>query len=220
MSKKSINKLERRYGGKKLSKFIYIFTEGKETEPNYFKSKKKEIEAEIRRKNIRIEIKGIGYNTLSLVDFALEFIEREKIKIDDSKNSDECWVVFDKDDFEQHFDNAINKAEANNLRVAYSNECFEVWYLLHFSFFQSAISRNFYEEKLTDNLRKFTNNKKIEYRKNSEDIYSIIKNKEKDAIRNAKKLLGSYKNEKSFSKKNPSTTVYLLVENLNRLKKE
>ena len=220
MSKNSKHRFNRKYDARKPYKFIYIFTEGERTEPNYFRSKKKEIAAEIRRKNIKIEIKGRGYNTLSLVDFALEFIEREKIKIDDSKNTDECWVVFDKDNFKQHFDNAINKAKTNNLKVAYSNECFEVWYLLHFSFFQSAISRNFYKQKLTDNLRESTNNKKIEYRKNSENIYSIIKNKEKDAIRNAKKLLDSYKNEKSFLKKNPSTTVYLLVENLNRLKEE
>lgn len=220
MSKKSKYKLERRYGGKKQYKFIYIFTEGEKTEVNYFESKATEIKTEIRRQrrweDIKIEIIGTGRNTLDLVGHVLNFIEEENIKT----SSDECWVVFDRDDFDKDFDNAINKAKANNLKVAYSNECFEVWYLLHFSFFQSAISRNLYKQKLTDNLREFTNNKKIEYRKNSEDIYSIIKSKEKDAIRNAKKLLNMHKNEKSFSKKNPSTTVYLLVEDLNKLKRE
>ena len=218
MSKKSTNKFERKYGGKKLYKFIYIFTEGEETEVNYFESKKKEIEGEIRRKNIKIEIKGKGYNTLSLINFTLGFIKKENIKINDSKNSDECWVVFDKDDFNKDFDNAINKAEANNLKVAYSNECFELWFLLHFSFYNVASGGKDYNSKLTDNLRKFTGDKKIKYEKNLENIYSLIKGKEGDAIRNAKKLLNMHKDEKSFLKKNPSTTVYLLVENLNKLK--
>lgn len=43
-------KFKRKYDTRLEYRFIYIFTEGKKTEPNYFESKKKEIEAEIRRK--------------------------------------------------------------------------------------------------------------------------------------------------------------------------
>ncbi|MCK5460350.1 RloB domain-containing protein [Candidatus Parcubacteria bacterium] len=220
MSKKLECKLNRKYDTRKQYKFIYIFTEGEKTEVNYFESKKKEIETEIRRQNIKIKIAGTGYNTLKLVNFAIEFIKERNIKIDNSENSDECWVVFDKDNFDQHFDNAIIKAGVNNLEVAYSNECFEIWFLLHFIPLSSAISRKDYILKLTDNLKKLTGNSKIRYSKISKDMYLLLKDTEKDAIRNAKKLLNMHKNEKSFSKKNPSTTVYLLVENLNKLKKE
>jgi len=197
------------------SKKIFIFTEGEKTEPNYFKSKKSEIESEIRRSGIEIKIKGIAHNTLSLVNFVLDYISRENIKIDDSTDSDECWVVFDKDDFDRHFDNAINKAETNNLKVAYSNEAFELWFLLHFNLHTSAIGRNDYIEKLDKEIKKISGKK---YKKNLENIYSLIKNKEKDAIRNAKKILIIHKEEKSFLKKNPSTTVHLLIESLNKLK--
>lgn len=150
----------------------------------------------------------------------LKFIKEKNIKIDNSKNSDVCWVVFDKDDFNKNFDKAINEAEAKNLKVAYSNECFELWFLLHFDLITSAIDRTNYDTKLSVNLRKLTKNSKTKYSKISKDMYSLLKHKEKDAIRNAKKLLDIHKNEKSFLKKNPSTTVHLLVENLNRLKKE
>ena len=70
-------RFQRKLGKRKQYKFIYIFAEGKTTEPIYFEFKKKEIEKEIRRKDIKIEIntghyKG-GYNTISLVNYVLDF---------------------------------------------------------------------------------------------------------------------------------------------------
>lgn len=209
-------KFERKYNQRKQYSFIYIFTEGEKTEPIYFGFKKKEIESEIRRKNIKVEINGKGFNTISLVDFALNFIKKEKIDL----KIDECWVVFDKDDFDKDFDNAINKAIKNKLKVAYSNEAFELWFLLHFSFMNSAIGRKDYNKKITENFRNLTGNKKYKYDK-VESVQSLIekiKNKESEAIQNAKKLLKQYEDENSFVKKNPSTTVHLLVEKLNKLK--
>ncbi len=215
MSKNKNNKLKRDYDIRKPFKFIYIFTEGEKTEVNYFKSKRKEIEAEIRRKNIKIEIKGTGYNTLSIVEYALDFIARENIKINDSADSDECWVVFDKDSFDKDFDNAINKAEANNIGVAYSNESFELWFLLHFNLLSSALNRKLIEEKLDNIFQKKYNEK---YEKNKDNMYLLIKTLEETAIKNAKELLNIHECEKSYLKKNPSTTVHLLVECLNKLK--
>ncbi len=193
---------------RKQCSFIYIFTEGEKTEPIYFKSKK----SEIRRNDIKIKIKGNGYNTLSLVDFALDFLARECVDL----KIDECWVVFDKDDF----DNAINKAMKNKLKVAYSNEAFELWFLLHFNFMCSSIRRKDYNKKITENFRKLTGDKKYKYDKVKGvcPLIEVIKSKEMDAIRNAKTLLKQFKDEKSFLKKNPSTTVHLLVERLNKLK--
>lgn len=202
-------RFKRNTSKRKQYSFIYIFTEGEKTEPIYFKSKKREI----RRNDIKIEIKGTACNTLSLVDYTLNFIEKENIDL----TTDECWVVFDKDDFNKDFDNAINKAELKGLKVAYSNEAFELWFLLHFSFMDSAISRKDYNKKITENYTKLTGDKKYKYSKTT-DIYSLIKDKELDAIRNAKKLLKKYEGEKSFLKKNPSTTVHSLVEKLNKLK--
>ena len=214
MNKNSKYKLCRKYGGQKQYKFIYIFTEGEKTEVNYLESKKKEIEKETRKKQIQIKITGTAYNTLSLVKYALDFIKRENIETE----INECWVVFDKDNFNKDFNIAIDKALANNLKVAYSNECFELWFLLHFIPLTSAISGTDYISKLSIHLRKLTGNPKIKYSKTSTDIYSLIKSREKDAIRDAKKLLKIHKNEKSFLKKNPSTTVHLLVEDLNKIK--
>jgi len=212
MNNKRID-LTRKYQTRKPYKTIYIFTEGEKTEVNYFHEKRKEIEKIIRRKNIRIEIEGKGFNTESLVDYAIEYIEQNRLD-----DTDECWVVFDKDDFNKTFNSAIIKAEKNNLKVAYSNESFELWFLLHFCYLNTAITRKDYISKLTPYLRGITGDSKMTYEKNAINIYSIIKKNEENAIKYAKKLLKEYSQERSYMKKNPSTTVYLLVESLNHLK--
>ena len=192
--------------------FIYIFTEGKETEPLYFKFKK----SEIRSNDIKIEIKGKGYNTASLVDFALDFIKNENIDL----AKDECWVVFDKDDFNKDFNSAIEKAESNGLKAAYSNEAFELWFLLHFDLMSSAIGRKTYNRKITEKYRKLTGDKKYKYDKveSVKPLIEAIKKWEPKAINFAKQLLQQHKKEKSYLKKNPSTTVHILVERINKLK--
>lgn len=213
-------RFKRKQNKRKQYSFIYIFAEGKKTEPIYFEFKKQEVEEQIRKKLIKIEInkkyKG-GYNTISLVDFVLEFIKKEEINL----SEDECWVVFDKDDFDENFDNAINKAEAKGLKVAYSNEAFELWFLLHFNFINSAIGRKDYNSKIKENYIKETSDIKYRYDKSSGvlPLINLIRGREKDAVRNSKKLLKGFKDEVSFIKKNPSTTVHLLVERLNKLKK-
>jgi len=198
-------------------KIIYIFTEGEKTEPIYFKFKKKEI----RRNNIKIIInektkeKRRGRPTINLVNFVLNFVEIKNINLE----NDECWVVFDKDDF-KNFNDAIIKAESNNLKVAYSNECFELWFLLHFNYMSSAIGRSDYNKKITENYRNLTGDKEYKYNKNKGlfSLIEIIKDRELEAIKNAKNLLLEFKDEESFLKKDPSTTVHLLVEELNKLK--
>ena len=104
--------------------------------------------------------------------------------------------------------------------MAYSNEAFELWFLLHFIFINSTIARKDYNKKITENFRKLTGNKKYKYDKveSVQLLIEKIKNKESEAIKNAKKLLKQYGDENSFLKKNPSTTVHLLVEKLNKLK--
>jgi len=187
-------------------KKIYIFSDGEKTETIYFKAKRDEVNNRLRRKDV--VIKGTGYNTLSLVDFVLN----ENVDL----IFDECWVVFDKDDHEEDFDEAIKKAKAKNLNVAYSNECFELWFLLHFIPLVSAISRKDYNRKINENLNKIIKNPSLKYKKTF-NIYPYIKEKEKYAIKNAENLLREYKGE-TFFKQNPSTTVHLLVESLNSLK--
>ncbi len=51
---------------------------------------------------------------------------------------DEVWCVFDVDDFE--LTAAVPLAVGNDIRLAVSNPCFEVWLLLHFQACTAAMT--------------------------------------------------------------------------------
>ena len=192
LKKRGIIKRKEPY--KTIKQTFLIVCEGKCTEPNYFES--------FRLSSAKIKIKGIGYNTLSLV--------KETIKLKKQKEYDQVWSVFDRDSFPAHnFNNAFELAKKHKIKVAYSNEAFELWYLLHFHYYDSGISREKYKEKLTKLL-------KHKYEKNSTTIYDEVFDNQNDAIRNAIKLLKNYDEKFNPEKANPSTTVHLLVEELNK----
>ncbi|WP_420265441.1 RloB family protein [Candidatus Magnetominusculus dajiuhuensis] len=199
---------------------ILIVCEGEKTEPNYFKKFKGDLY------NKMIEIEGPGMVTKSLVNYVLDnYYIYTKPDDNDVRGFDVIWVVFDRDSNPpQDFNEAIRLAESNKIHVAYSNEAFELWYLLHFNYHDSAMSRKLYEGKLTDNIIKLTGDNEYKYEKNSEDMYDKLKEKHNTAIKNAKRLLDHYKdndpNGLNPGKNNPSTTVHLLVEELNTYKKQ
>lgn len=81
---------------------------------------------------------------------------------------------------------------------------------MHFAYYDSASSRNQYYPK----LRRFLGKR---YDKNDPNIYDMIKIRQDDAIRNAIRLIDSYSKNYHPEKSNPSTTVHLLVLELNKL---
>lgn len=194
---------------KKLRQHILIICEGEKTEPNYFKS----IENKLPRGIVKLDIYGEGKNTLSLVSDVIDKVEEVKnhAKRDDYiRPYDQAWVVFDRDSFNpDQFDNAISKAKANDIKVAYSNEAFELWYILHFEYLNAGITRNQYKGKLTYHLG-------AKYEKNSEDMYKKLKDlgDQDAATKNAIKLLELHNNI-APSLQNPSTRVHELVIILN-----
>jgi hypothetical protein len=165
-----------------------IVCEGKKTEPQYFER--------FRVPGLVIRVEGVGMNTLRLVE--------EAIKKSNEDEYDQVWCVFDKDDFPiQNFENAIQHARQNNLQVAYSNQAFELWYVLHFEYLNSAIDRSAYMEKLTQYLG-------YEYKKNDPRIYEALKCRMETAIKNAERLMQQY-HPPQPGRDDPSTTVHLLV---------
>lgn len=208
---------------------ILVVCEGKETEPNYFKWWNKELENIKRKVNLdmmaqinvvpvyMIEVKGEGKNTESLVEQAIKYRKQADIKGFDYFK---VWCVFDRDSFKpEQYNTAIEKARAENIEVAYTNEAFELWYLLHFNYVDTGVSREQYKEKLTNCLYGKKSDKK--YKKNDPQMYETLLNHpnadQQQAIQHAKKLLKCYKGQTNYADHNPSTTVHELVEFLNDL---
>lgn len=215
------NKKKREIESKELAPYRYLLVcEGEKTEPLYFEAFKTLINRRyndtIKINRYSIDILGTGRNTEDLVKYTEEAIERE---LNQGKLPyGNVWVIFDKDDFRKdQFNNAIFKAENNGYNVAWSNECIELWFVLHFEYLNTAILRTQYIEKLNVYFEALSLGK---YQKNMNNIYEIINtNGTVDfAIANAKRLEEINKGSEAADKV-PCTTVYKLVEELNSILK-
>jgi len=175
-----------------------IVCEGEKTEYYYFKGFRNVTS------NV-IHVTGLGKNPYKIVKVVLQ-LRKQALK--EGKPYDKAWCVFDKDEVpNEDFNRALSTAAKEDVMVAYSNEAFELWFLLHFNLVNTGISRTQYSEKLSRLLH-------IPYEKNLENMYEILTEKRlKTAILNAGQLLAKYKNPDP-AKDNPSTTVHLLVKDL------
>ena len=203
------------------SKEIYflIFCEGEKTEPNYFKSFKTNVNSYVHS----LDVFGEGSNTKDLVKKTIKFRDKS------SQIYDSVWAVFDKDNFSSNnFNGAIELAKKNNINVGWTNEAFELWYLLHFQYRNTSMDRNEYKQALEREVnaaiekKSITKNyKKFKYKKNSLEMYAILEKygNQPQAIKNAEKLILTHSCT-NYSIHNPCTKIHLLVQELNGTSKE
>ena len=204
------------YRTQQIRKRYLLVCEGEKTEPFYFKGLERYL-----KPGIAIIAIGKGRNTLTLVDQA---IAEQKRLSDRGEGPDEVWVVMDRDSFPAaNFDNAIHKCEAysfttpdkekKNFKCAWSNESFELWYLLHFDNQVASIGRRAINKRISSLFG-------IKYDKAEEHIYEVLQEKggnEQMASRRAEALLNQA--IQPFSKANPATRVFELIKELNKFKK-
>jgi hypothetical protein len=175
-----------------------IVCQGMKTEPLYFEG--------FRTKKQIIVIESYSRDPRRLVEKALELQQKAE---QNEEPFDQVWCVFDRDEFpRENFTGALKNANDVGVQVAYSNEAFELWYLLHFEYFHTAITRQQYIDKLDTLLG-------IPYKKNNPGMFDLLFNRQPRALANAARLLGSYQPVRPYDD-NPSTTVHLLVEQLLR----
>ena len=137
--------LERGKPTKKGKPTILIVCEGENTEPSYFDQFKLSLAT--------IKTVGKGFNTVSLVKQAIELSKKGKYE--------KVWCVFDADPKpdnpkqSQNFNAAIGMATTNGFGVAYSNQAFEYWLILHFEDHQGGLmNRDDYEKKINSYINK------------------------------------------------------------------
>lgn len=216
---------------KRIYKKIFIFSEGKNTEVEYFEAIGNEIAQKIRQL-YRIKfietVGGLG-NTKSIISTIIDLVkesEQNKPNILRDKGyekDDQIWAVFDKDEFpDKDYNDAIELAQKNGIKVAYSNECFELWFLLHFEDYSAGGTRWDYYRKLSDDkmLGKLVSNKYDPNGKKKgvgKKIYETI-NKNYDVAKSrAEKLVKKLENNPRYSDKKPFTNVYELVESIRNI---
>ena len=188
---------------------ILIVCERERTEPSYFRR--------FRLVWATIKVAGEGRNTVSSVKRALALAR--------DASYDQVWCVFDKDQFpDPHFNGAIRLAEENGLHVAYSNQAFEYWLILHFLDHQGgALARKEYHRILRDQLK----NVDVSYdgkgsKLITDALFSLLDGVDPStnekrvvlAIRRAKGLLEKVHTGANPARQESSTTVFRLVEEL------
>ena len=186
-----------------------IVTEGTDTEPSYFDAIRNKINLHFHDR-IALDVHGEGDNTVNLFERAKDRVARSAVIYR------HVWVVYDTDDFPaDNVDRVLDlcehaSTEETEFHALWSNQCIELWFLLHFSFMHSDLHRHEYWPKLTECL---TSIGAGEYRKNREDMFYLLQPRMEDVIRNAK-ALARLNADKKPSQSAPGTTVYLLIEKL------
>lgn len=148
----------------------YIFCEGQATEPKYFNGFKRYIEDNpIYRDMVLIEIEGCQTETMRVIGKAEEYVLKNRI------TKGQIWCVYDKDNFPSDDVNGVvqranilNQKNPNiQYHAAWSNECIEFWFMLHFAYYTSDNHRSEYKKFLNDKFQELGIGK---YEKNMDDI--------------------------------------------------
>lgn len=200
-------RLERAAPTREIKPTILIVCEGENTEPSYFN--------QFKLTSATIKAIGNGSNTISLVHEAADL----KAK----KTYEQVWCVFDKDTFPaENFNNAIIMAEARGMNVAYSNQAFEYWLILHFEDHQGAsMNRAEYNETINEYLQEY----EVTYdgegsKKVSEDFFEVLCGESDDGHRRIDSAIARAKrNYNKWDHHSPAleestTTVFKLVEEI------
>jgi hypothetical protein len=114
-------------------KTLLVFCEGERTEPEYLAALRREPAVrEVAAVDIRIDLDSAGFSPLGLVRRAIT--ARTKA-IDEDGEIDEFWCVFDVEWPTNHagLKDAVRLARDNEIKLAVSNPCFELWLALHFA---------------------------------------------------------------------------------------
>ena len=209
-------KKKRRQEYLELKKYrYYIFCEGEQTEPQYFAGFKKLIEENpIYRDMVLIEIEPCAAETMRVIGMAEKYVKKNNIK------KGQIWCVYDKDSFPaSDFNGVVSRADNLNqenpelqYHIAWSNECIEFWFLLHFAYYTANNHRTEYISFLNDKFQSLGLGK---YQKNMKNIFEILKEKGEPnlAIRYARRIIENGIG-KTPSEIAPGTKVYALVEEL------
>ncbi|MFF1696529.1 RloB family protein [Streptomyces sp. NPDC058257] len=118
---------------------VFIFTEGKVTEPSYLDILKDHGVPHADKVPVEMHIANrkadSGRKPLDLVEQAIKLKREEDRKAKRAKLDDdfwpEVWCLFDHDNY-KYIRDALEQAKTAGIGVAFSHPCFEVWRLAHY----------------------------------------------------------------------------------------
>lgn len=192
--------LRRRRPVRQTNPRILIVCEGSRTEPGYFNDLRR-----AERRQVELEIVPAG-SPKAVVECAVEMQReaRRQAKKDPFLGYDQVWCVFDIDEHPLVPD-ASQQARDNNIHLAISNPCFELWSLLHFQDHQAHVERAKLRELCRVHMPGYE--KTLPFAVLAPNIENAISRAEElDRIQQLRDTQGG----------NPSTGIYRLVRSIRR----
>ncbi len=200
---------------KEVKKPILIVCEDSKSSVLYLREKIREL----RINPVDVEVDGRSDSTPhSVVQYAIgrKKEQKKKAKKEGIEEYEAIYCVMDVDEHPT-IKNAIQQALDNALIPIVSNQCFELWYLLHFMEYSTAYM---HREEIAKRLKLHLGQ---EYDKADRKMYELIKAKgdEELAAQNSKRLRKAAEedSDERNPSRNPSTDVFILIEKLNGLAK-
>lgn len=124
--------LKRKVAVRVPRKTVLVFCEGEKTEPEYLRALKRQpFVRDVAAVDLRVEPRHEGAAPMTLVSAAVDARSRA---VSEEAEIDEFWCVFDVEWPVNHpnLHQAIELARRNDIQLAISNPCFELWLVLHF----------------------------------------------------------------------------------------
>jgi hypothetical protein len=187
---------------------LLVACEGQVTEPSY-------IEGFVRKtRNATVVVRILpehGLDPRKLVEMAKSERDQARARArqqdDDFLAYDEVWCAFDRDQHER-FEDACQMARDNQLELAVSNPCFELWLLLHFRESPGAQHRRHLQKKLEQFLPGY----------DKHFDFDLVADRVDQAVRRARRL---HKEATRLGEPflNPTTGVYRLIESIARVER-
>lgn len=182
---------------------FFVFTEGRTEEVYFgsdsFRSETKSLEVNPERKRFE------GTDAGTYKRWITHLKETGRIR-----PGDRVWIVLDRDDNAGEDKTAVltglaQWCESNGVRLALSNPEFEVWYLLHFVFFDYGVNKQDLARMLKDNLG-------IRHYEKGADYNADLMPRRDTAMRNARRQRDG--DDRLVVDRNPYTNVDLLVADI------
>ena len=185
------------------NKLFLIVCEGRNTEVEYLRC--------IPAPNADVIVEGGHGSKTALV--------RKALKLTKQHVGREVWCVYDMDydggqvGQKQDFNESIELARRNQMNVAYSNDAFELWFVLHYQDVEQALLRYDYYRILNRLWDIDDYEEKGKHKQFCQGIYDRLSSRQNQAIKRASRLFEMCK-DKSFANQNPCTTVFQLINAL------
>ncbi|HLD15806.1 MAG TPA: RloB family protein [Candidatus Nanoarchaeia archaeon] len=195
-----------RKNGHKSTKNLWIFCEGR-TEKNYF-NKLKYID---RIRRLVIKAIDVTHNSADgIVKEAINFKEKHN----NFQEDDIIICVFDRDqNNREQLIKAKSLADQRDIKLVFSNPCFEYWILCHYGHFPNQQEKQEIERKI---LRYLGN-----YITNDPDLYIKTRGKIQEAVKNSKKMFNQHIRNRTqiiSRESNPLTLMFELIDLINSFK--